>query len=295
MRDLANEGSLTLDDTVPSLLHDSPANLVLPVTSVTSTGFNTPLHILPYSAGSSTNVANAAMARMASVAQAGRSGILAAPIAGMQPHPLLGSAAGPLAQRETSAGAPDAKRRRLNVTVGAVPAPASGLRQTSLGPSTPKAGTPVSRAGSAGPRSKKAGKKVAPHQQLRQKIGKGGLSKKSARRLLGESRASPSTTGDDPSDASGSEAEVGTAGHDGAADDEEMDYRGEEDEGEDNKLYCTCQTVSHGDMVACDNRLCVYEWFHWGCVGLTQEPKGKWLCPECRKLPASQIKVDKTR
>lgn len=183
----------------------------------------------------------------------------------------------------------------MNVNIGAIPIPASNLgRQTSLGPSTPKAGTPVSRAGSAGPRPKKAGKKVAPHQQLlRKKVGKGGLSKKSARRLLGEARASPSTTGDDPSDASGSEEELegAAAGHDGAADDEEMEDRGYDDEGDDNRLYCTCQTVSHGDMVACDNQNCAYEWFHWVCVGLTQEPKGRWLCPECRKLPASQVKV----
>jgi hypothetical protein len=31
----------------------------------------------------------------------------------------------------------------------------------------------------------------------------------------------------------------------------------DEDEGnEDSKVYCTCRTVSHGDMVACDNDEC---------------------------------------
>lgn len=45
--------------------------------------------------------------------------------------------------------------------------------------------------------------------------------------------------------------------------------------------YCVCQNVSYGDMVACDNRECPYEWFHYACVGITAPPKGKWYCPQC--------------
>lgn len=45
--------------------------------------------------------------------------------------------------------------------------------------------------------------------------------------------------------------------------------------------YCTCNQVSYGDMVACDNDACPYEWFHYQCVGITQPPKGKWYCPKC--------------
>jgi len=56
----------------------------------------------------------------------------------------------------------------------------------------------------------------------------------------------------------------------------------EEEEEEDKKLYCTCNAVSWGNMVACDNPGCKREWFHWGCVGLTKEPTGRWYCPECR-------------
>ena len=26
---------------------------------------------------------------------------------------------------------------------------------------------------------------------------------------------------------------------------------------------------------------CPIEWFHYGCVGLTEAPKGKWFCPQC--------------
>ncbi|KAK7102868.1 inhibitor of growth protein 3-like [Littorina saxatilis] len=45
--------------------------------------------------------------------------------------------------------------------------------------------------------------------------------------------------------------------------------------------YCLCNQVSYGDMVGCDNEDCPIEWFHYGCVGLTQAPKGKWFCPQC--------------
>jgi len=45
--------------------------------------------------------------------------------------------------------------------------------------------------------------------------------------------------------------------------------------------YCICNQVSYGDMVACDNDECPYEWFHYPCVGITAPPKGKWYCPTC--------------
>lgn len=45
--------------------------------------------------------------------------------------------------------------------------------------------------------------------------------------------------------------------------------------------YCICQQVSYGEMVGCDNEECSIEWFHFGCVGLTSKPKGKWYCPSC--------------
>ncbi|XP_072171644.1 inhibitor of growth protein 2-like [Diadema setosum] len=45
--------------------------------------------------------------------------------------------------------------------------------------------------------------------------------------------------------------------------------------------YCLCQQVSYGDMVGCDNKDCPFEWFHFGCVGLSTKPKGKWYCPKC--------------
>lgn len=51
-------------------------------------------------------------------------------------------------------------------------------------------------------------------------------------------------------------------------------------------VYCYCQRVSFGEMIACDNEDCAIEWFHFECVGLTTEnrPKGKWYCRECTQL-----------
>ncbi|CAB3409422.1 unnamed protein product [Caenorhabditis bovis] len=48
-------------------------------------------------------------------------------------------------------------------------------------------------------------------------------------------------------------------------------------------LYCTCHSVSFGEMIACDNDDCPTEWFHFACVGLTKVPEeGTWYCPSCR-------------
>lgn len=214
-------------------------------------------------------------------------------------------------QRELSAGA-DAKRRRIVGPPGTLQIPPSGLaRQSSAGPSgtgTPKVGTPGgSRAGSTGPRTKKgvtANKKLPTKggSQLK-KTGTKGLSKKQARRLAAKRNgASPSTTGDDDGDdgsgsgsdvasdtaAGGSTSGARTMGKDGAGD-EDMEDAGYDDDGDD-AAYCVCQKPSYGNMVACDNEKCELEWFHWECVGLVAEPKGKWLCPNCSKLPANKIK-----
>ncbi|KAL7116909.1 hypothetical protein ACP275_03G035900 [Erythranthe tilingii] len=50
-------------------------------------------------------------------------------------------------------------------------------------------------------------------------------------------------------------------------------------------IYCVCHQVSFGDMIACDNENCQGgEWFHYACVGLSQETglKGRWFCPTCK-------------
>lgn len=58
----------------------------------------------------------------------------------------------------------------------------------------------------------------------------------------------------------------------------------DDEENNDSALYCFCQQVSYGDMVACDNEDCRYEWFHYGCVGLKSPPSGVWYCSqECQE------------
>ncbi|CAR24511.1 Inhibitor of growth protein 3 [Lachancea thermotolerans] len=50
--------------------------------------------------------------------------------------------------------------------------------------------------------------------------------------------------------------------------------------------YCVCRDVSYGAMIACDNKRCPTEWFHYGCVGLLHAPKPnkKWYCcDKCRR------------
>ncbi|KAI8924941.1 hypothetical protein BC831DRAFT_427311 [Entophlyctis helioformis] len=49
----------------------------------------------------------------------------------------------------------------------------------------------------------------------------------------------------------------------------------------DEQLYCFCQQVSYGEMIACDNEDCPHEWFHLECVGLAEPPTGVWFCKDC--------------
>ena len=224
-------------------------------------------------------------------------------------------------QRESSAGAIDHKKRRLNL--GALPAQSSTLRQSSLGPGTPKAGTPTGgtgRAGSAGPRSavgqsaaakKSSGlaRKMIPHHQQISKL-KGKPSKRLAgtkRKGMSPSVRSRNNTGDEdgsvlssaePSDTDastmtrsrrGTGTRTSTTNKSAASEEEDVDVDmgdGEEaeEEQEDDRKYCFCQQVSFGEMVGCENDKCPYEWFHLSCVGLKEAPKDQdvWYCPECR-------------
>ena len=49
--------------------------------------------------------------------------------------------------------------------------------------------------------------------------------------------------------------------------------------------FCYCNGPEEGDMIACDNETCSIEWFHMTCLKIRSIPKGKWFCPDCRKLP----------
>ncbi|KZV96041.1 hypothetical protein EXIGLDRAFT_643725, partial [Exidia glandulosa HHB12029] len=56
---------------------------------------------------------------------------------------------------------------------------------------------------------------------------------------------------------------------------------GDGDADQDERMYCYCDSVSYGDMIACDGEDCPREWFHLVCTGLTTAPKGKWYCEDC--------------
>ncbi|XP_057309027.1 uncharacterized protein LOC130647255 [Hydractinia symbiolongicarpus] len=51
----------------------------------------------------------------------------------------------------------------------------------------------------------------------------------------------------------------------------------------DNKQqhYCSCKRPCFEPMIACDNKDCATEWYHYVCVNITRAPKGAWHCPDC--------------
>ena len=49
--------------------------------------------------------------------------------------------------------------------------------------------------------------------------------------------------------------------------------------------YCYCGGPDIGRMIACENQDCIIEWFHTDCLMIDTIPRGKWYCPDCRKLP----------
>ena len=291
MRDLQNDGSIPSDPTMPSLIQESIGNRV-PASSLSNTGASTPLHpVSGNQGGGAPNLAQAAaIARITNATNAGLNSRLTPSLQNMQTQAIMNQQrltnaqstmqANARAERETSAGS-DSKRRRPIGSIGPLPTASSNLgRQGSIGPGTPKPSTPGSRAASVGPRALTV-KKAKPQQPLRKAAltAKSGMNKK---RRKGGSRTSPSTTADDESVAS----EAGTEDEDMAG---VNGADGDEEESDDTK-YCFCQRVSFGDMVACDNDHCEYQWFHWECVNIKEEPVGDWLCPACTKQPPNKIK-----
>ncbi|KAI1341833.1 hypothetical protein F5Y15DRAFT_375404 [Xylariaceae sp. FL0016] len=68
-----------------------------------------------------------------------------------------------------------------------------------------------------------------------------------------------------------------------------------DDEGDaDEPLYCYCNGVSYGEMVACDANDCEREWFHLECVGLKAAPPSnvKWYCDHCKDRLKTGKKVN---
>lgn len=306
------EPGFTDPDEVPSLLRASAANQTVPnirslnltSTITTASPAAVPLTTVPTSS-------NPALARLPSHPNVRH--------AQGQPHPSSAPAT-PAAsmilnrQRESSAGPMTKRGPRANPALGSIPVTSSGLaRHASLGPGTPKGSAPsgpgsLTRAGSAGPRSSSVkstgmavGRRGTPTAGSRKKpINKSSLS----RVKKASNRNSPAPTADselsDPESGSGDDEDGGDGrsrgtpaadGKDGDGDDVLGDADDDDDDGGDDKKYCLCHNVSYGDMVACDNDNCPYEWFHWSCVGLKSEPNGTWYCPVCtEKFQKKSIK-----
>ena len=337
IRDLQNEGAIAIDPQLPSLLNNASHRLPnLNPNGAASLSSRGPLSTLSGNAGPSTTIANAPIARLvqtnaaavsnnaSSSAPGSGSGRHSSPhlqVPGNSSTPGTSSSLNPNRSPST-----DPKRRRLNNSVNnlSLPPQGSNLRQSSLGPSTPKplAGAQQSvRGSSAGPRPSLTNNKKPSvggpvgsgtggtpasgppknprlshlNPAFKQKSSSPSTtSSSSARRRPGGSTSRKKSTAaaagggdgatdDNASTGTRSEAEGDNNTHPAAGASSEMEFVEENgDEGDDSSKWCFCQNVSHGNMVACDNDACKFEWFHWGCVGVTKEPVGKWFCPDCR-------------
>ncbi|KAL5011782.1 hypothetical protein ScPMuIL_010333 [Solemya velum] len=59
------------------------------------------------------------------------------------------------------------------------------------------------------------------------------------------------------------------------------------------RVYCYCGLPEdHDMMIGCEDENCEIEWYHLICLKIKKVPKGKWICPECRKR-ASKSKTKK--
>ncbi|ROW11200.1 hypothetical protein VMCG_01440 [Cytospora schulzeri] len=203
------------------------------------------------------------------------------------------AALSPLANPSSTLGP---KNAAVNGVLGGAPNPSSGLaRHQSLQPGTPKGNTStgIQRAGSAGPRTvlkggAAPGRKGTPSGSISRSSKKGtpaGVHKSGLQRVRKSTKNSPSSAAESEL----SDADSGISGEEEGGvrtkreHDEDDHMYMDDDDGSDNRKYCVCQKVSFGDMIACDNEACPYEWFHWSCVGLKSEPQqgGTWYCPVC--------------
>lgn len=51
------------------------------------------------------------------------------------------------------------------------------------------------------------------------------------------------------------------------------------------ELWCYCRRPEGDElMIGCDYQDCKTQWFHCSCLRMKTIPKGKWLCPDCRKV-----------
>ncbi|KAI0752772.1 hypothetical protein C8Q80DRAFT_1148148 [Daedaleopsis nitida] len=69
-----------------------------------------------------------------------------------------------------------------------------------------------------------------------------------------------------------------------------------DDDAEDQEPYCYCQKLSYGEMIACDNESCRFQWFHISCISLppNQTLPDTWYCDECSALLGIANKTTQT-
>lgn len=72
-------------------------------------------------------------------------------------------------------------------------------------------------------------------------------------------------------------------GHDQKVNEQEMsEANGEEDFNDGEALYCYCEKGEGGRMLACDDKRCKKQWFHFECLGMKEAPgQSKWYCDDC--------------
>lgn len=307
-----SEPGFTNPDEIPSLVRPSAANVAPPAMQTIPTASTISVAGPAAAAGPPVTSSNPTLARLPSHAQ-----VRSAQNAQNAQNHSSSAPATPAAsmilnrqQRESSAGATSKRGRGGSAASAAVPTSSGLARHSSLGPGTPRgvaspSPSGVVRAGSAGPRatsvkanSGPGSRRGTPTATGRKKPPKSSLSrvKKASNRnspaSTAESDLSDAVSGSENEDIEGRSRATPTAEiKDGDGDETMMDAEEEEEEdGSDDKKYCLCHNVSYGDMVACDNDDCPYEWFHWSCVGLKSEPNGTWYCPVCAEKLGNKSK-----
>ena len=52
----------------------------------------------------------------------------------------------------------------------------------------------------------------------------------------------------------------------------------------DRKRYCFCKRTSFGNIIACQNLACPYEWLHYCRFGITRAPEGRCTTKSSRRF-----------
>ena len=48
-------------------------------------------------------------------------------------------------------------------------------------------------------------------------------------------------------------------------------------------IFCFCQSGDDGSkMIKCSSKDCMFQWFHFNCVGIVENPPGEWFCGVCQ-------------